>query len=151
VATLPKQAALTYGKDFGHANRYQWTVKSLVTDTRVLVVDDDPDVLAVIEALLGSRGYEVTGAGSAERARGRVAAKLYDILLIDMPMHGLTGIDLAKEAQASGTPVLMIPAGVDVLARIEAAGLPYLLKPFHAADLTRAIDLLVGKPQSATD
>jgi DNA-binding response OmpR family regulator len=111
---------------------------------RVLVVDDDPEVLAIIEELLSFLGYDVTGSGSADRARVRLAAKDYDVLLIDAPMHRLGGIDLAKEVRASGTPVLMIPAGADLIAPLEAAGLPFVVKPFYADDLTRAIDSITS-------
>jgi DNA-binding response OmpR family regulator len=107
---------------------------------RVLVVDDDPLVLAVIEEMLGSRGFEVTGAGSADRARVRLAAKRFDILLIDAPMVRLRGIELACEVRASGTPILMIPAGSDVAAQVEEAGLPFLTKPFTDEALVVAID-----------
>jgi DNA-binding response OmpR family regulator len=110
---------------------------------RVLVVDDDPDVLEAVEGLLSSRGFEVTGSGSADRARLRLSAKHYDILLIDAPMPRLSGIALALEVQSSGTAVLMIPAGEDIVPQIEAVRLPYLLKPFSADALVGAINRAV--------
>lgn len=106
---------------------------------RVLVVDDDPDVLAVIEEMLGTEGFEVTGAGSADRARVRLAAKDYDLLLIDAPQSLLSEIALAHEVCAGGTPVLMMPAGVDQVPRLEAAGLSYIVKPFTTGGLLAAI------------
>jgi two-component system response regulator ChvI len=106
---------------------------------RVLVVDDDRDVLAVIEETLGSYGYEVTGSGSADRARTRMSAKDYDLVLIDAPMGLLSDITLALEVRESGTPVLMMPAGGDQHPYLETAGLPYIQKPFTSAELVAAI------------
>jgi DNA-binding NtrC family response regulator len=82
----------------------------------------------------------VTGSGSADRARVRLLAKHYDVLLIDAPMNRLSGISLALEVQSSGTAALMIPASEDLIPQIGAMRLPYLLKPFSADDLARAID-----------
>jgi len=111
---------------------------------RVLVVDDDPLVLAVIEEMLGSRGYEVTGAGSADRARVRLAAKRFDLLLIDAPMVRLRGIELGREVRAGGTPILMMPAGSDIAVQVEKAGLPFLTKPFTDDALAAAIDRVLA-------
>jgi DNA-binding response OmpR family regulator len=111
---------------------------------RVLVVDDDPEVLAVIEEMLSTHGFEVTGAGSADRARVRLAAKDYDLLLIDAPQPMLLEIALAHEVRAGGTPVLMMPAGVDEVPRLEAAGLPYIKKPFTPDELLAAIRTLTA-------
>lgn len=109
---------------------------------RVLVVDDDPDVLSVIEEMLSARGFAATGSGSADRARIRLSAKHFDVVVV-APMPGLSGIDLARDVREVGTPVLMIPAGADALPRIEGAGLPFLLKPFRAEELVGAVHLVL--------
>jgi DNA-binding response OmpR family regulator len=111
---------------------------------RVLVVDDDPEVLDVIEQVLGTLGFEVTGSGSADRARIRASVKHFDIALVDAPMRRLGGVSLAQELRECGTAVLMIPAGSDVVQPIEAAGLPYLMKPFTGAGLAATIRKIVG-------
>jgi DNA-binding response OmpR family regulator len=117
---------------------------------RVLVVDDDPDVLAIIEEALAARGHEATGAGSADRARVRLAAKHFDLVLIDAPMLRLGGIALGAEVKAAGTPVLMLPSGADIVPRLTEAGLPYLLKPFDADELSRALDRLIARLSGAS-
>jgi DNA-binding response OmpR family regulator len=106
---------------------------------RVLVVDDDPEVLAVIEEMLGTEGFEVTGAGSADRARVRLAATHYDLVLLDAPQVLHSEIALAQDVRASGTPVVMMPAGADQLPGLQAAELTYISKPFTADGLLAAI------------
>jgi DNA-binding response OmpR family regulator len=121
---------------------YHLAARLAVPAMRVLVVDDNPDVLAVIEELLASYGYEVTGSASADRARTRMAAKDYDFVLIDAPMDLLSDVTLAVDVRESGTPVLMMPAGGDQHLELEIAGLPYIQKPFTSAELVAAIDAL---------
>jgi DNA-binding response OmpR family regulator len=111
---------------------------------RVLVVDDDPLVLSLMEDLLESYGYEVTAADSAAVARAWLAAGTYDILLVDAPMVQLDCLRLARDIRATGTPVLMLPAGADFAARVKEAGLPFLTKPFSPAALRLAIGSVAG-------
>ena len=111
---------------------------------RVLVVDDDPLVLSLMDELLESYGYEVTTADSAAVARAWLAAGTYDILLVDAPMVELDCLRLAREIRATGTPVLMLPAGADIAVRVKEAGLPFLTKPFSPAALRLAIGSVAG-------
>jgi two-component system response regulator MprA len=106
---------------------------------RVLVVDDDPDVLAVIQEMLSARGFEVTGSGTPDRARVRAHAEHFDVAVVDAPMPRLSGISLARELRAHGTAVLMIPAGPSIVPGIKHAALPFLMKPFKADDLATAV------------
>jgi two-component system CheB/CheR fusion protein len=107
---------------------------------RVLVVDDDPDVLQVIEDILNTSGIGVTGAGSTGRARARLAAKRYDVLVIDAPMERHADAALAREAWADGMPVLMLPTDEHEVAGLRAAGLPFVRKPFRIQQLIDAIE-----------
>ena len=118
---------------------------------RILVVDDDPEVIAVIEEMLGTNGFEVTVVGSAGRARLRLAANHYEVVLIDAPQSLFSEIALAHEVRAGGTPVLMMPAGADQVPRLEAAQLPYINKPFTVDELLAAIRAVTAGNAGSSD
>ena len=109
---------------------------------RVLVVDDDPDVLATIEALLSKNGFDVTGCATADRANLRLAAKRFDILLIDESRLRTSDVELALRVREDGTPVLILAAAEDVLPTLKKIGLPYILKPIRDDELLTAVRAL---------
>ena len=78
---------------------------------RLLLVDDEPDLLAVTASLLKSRGYRVTTASDPEAAIALVAEQpeAFDLVLTDMTMPGMTGLDLAQALMRlrPGLPVLL--------------------------------------------
>ena len=66
----------------------------------VLVVDDDPDLLGMVELLLDSVGFQVMTAGEGREALERVAQRMPDLILLDMKMPGMNGWDFAREFRA---------------------------------------------------
>ena len=79
---------------------------------RVLIVDDDGDVLKVIGHVLADAGHEVTGAGSAEHARACVQQRQYDAAVIDYWMPREDGLSLAQFLRGEGVPIVMITGAV---------------------------------------
>ncbi len=67
---------------------------------RILVVDDEPGIRQVLCGVLGSTGYQVDAADSGEAALERLAQSGYDLLLVDIQMPGLDGLDLIERARA---------------------------------------------------
>jgi len=111
--------------------------------TTILVVDDDQDVRTVAATLLDELGYRVLEAADGRAAMAIVErAERIDLLLADYAMRGMTGLDLADQAQARrpGLPVVLItgyaemPDAAGVLDRI-----PVLGKPFKLGELAAAI------------
>ena len=108
---------------------------------RVLVVDDDPLVLASTAAMLEDFGHRVIEAGSARDALGVLRAGTpVDLVVTDQVMPGMTGLELATEVESlrPGLPILLA-SGFAELSEAEAARLPRLSKPFTQAALGQAI------------
>lgn len=109
----------------------------------VLVVDDDPGVLGLVNQWLTSAGYAVVGCGSFETARTRLAQAPPDILVSDVRLGAFNGIQLvilAKE-QAAETATIVMSAYDDAALRREAAqcGAAFITKPFTREQLLAAI------------
>lgn len=77
---------------------------------RLLVVDDDPDIVKLVTVAMRSRGYEVDGATSLEDAMTAVAATTYDVVLTDKNLKGSTGLELidALVLRAPSTAIVLM-------------------------------------------
>jgi CheY-like chemotaxis protein len=108
---------------------------------RVLVVEDEPPLRAVLERILRSAGYHVAGAGSGEEALRLCASapEPFDLLVTDMVMPGMTGRELAERLRArqpSQRVLFMSGYSLELLERRAGADVgPLLLKPFTPEDL----------------
>ena len=108
----------------------------------ILVVDDVPDNVDILQMRLESQGYEVTTAGDGEAALAIIRDKLPDLVLLDIMMPKLDGIATVKQLKADTalpfTPVILVTARADakdVIAGLEAGGDDYLTKPVDQAAL----------------
>ncbi len=106
---------------------------------RVLVVDDDPNLLRLVEANLRARGYQVDTAASGEEALEKLRQNNYSCLLLDLMLPGMDGIEVISETRAeSDVPVVVMSALGDEERKVEALDLgadDYLVKPFGVAEL----------------
>ena len=108
---------------------------------RLLVVEDDPDIREMIAVYLGD-DFTVRAAANATQALRLLAAESFDILLIDLELPGISGIDLVRALRARGirTPVLMTSAAIDGSWRAHEADAAFLAKPFDLDRLEETID-----------
>jgi adenylate cyclase len=108
----------------------------------ILVVDDVPDNVDILQMRLESQAYEVITAGDGEAALAIIRDKLPDLVLLDIMMPKLDGIATVKQLKADATlpftPVILVTARADakdVIAGLEAGGDDYLTKPVDQAAL----------------
>jgi diguanylate cyclase (GGDEF)-like protein/PAS domain S-box-containing protein len=108
----------------------------------VLVVDDDPAVLALITSVLERAGFDVLGATDADAALERVRGRRIDLALLDVLMPGTDGIELCAllrdELGDDMVPVVFLSALQDADSKqrgFEAGGVDYLAKPFRREEL----------------
>ena len=111
--------------------------------TRILVADDDLDVLFVVSEVLRSAGYHVSEAGSRERVEAILREGGVDLLIADSVLRGDEGSSLARNA---GLPVLMMSGDPDGILQAENSPVPFLAKPFHSAELLFFVSQVLGKP-----
>src|SRR5204862_4487599 len=115
------------------------------TLSRLLIVDDDPDIPAVVKRFAHKLGFQVTYHSSGPAALAALQDLKPDVALVDLQMPELSGIDVLKAMRAAdpGCQVILMTGHATVDTAIEAVkagALDYLAKPF---DLTRLRELLI--------
>ena len=128
------------------------TPKQRVQTRQILVVDDDPAILALAEMILTERGYEVvTASGGTDALRVfRGTARQFDLLISDVIMPGVSGPTLVEMLLGTGviSKVLLISGypGAEQLGVLEerlGIPVPVLGKPFSATDLVAKVEQLL--------
>ena len=106
---------------------------------RVLVVDDEPQILHALETTLRGAGYEVTTAGTGEQALILAATRPPDAVVLDLVLPGKSGVEVARELRTwMTTPILILSAVGDEADKVDAldAGADdYVTKPFGIDEL----------------
>ena len=120
----------------------------------VLVVDDDKRLAQLIRRYLGDNGFRVTVAASAEEAKGLLATLAFDLLVLDVMMPGLSGVELTRELRRTNdVPILLLTAMSEPENRInglESGADDYLAKPFEPRELVlRLHSILRRRPKSS--
>lgn len=110
----------------------------------VLVVDDDPEMRALLLDVLRNEGYEVTEAKDGTEAVRALRARSFDVILMDKNMPGPSGLDLIPGFRrvCPGSQIIMMTAFGDVASFMEAAekgAVEYLFKPFRMEEMKAAI------------
>jgi CheY-like chemotaxis protein len=106
----------------------------------ILVVDDQPDLAEMIAAMVARDGHMVRVAASGEEALASIAEQRPDLVLTDLGMPGMSGLELAErlKAQQPGLPVALVTGWgprVD-MERVNSAGIVQVLgKPFRMAEV----------------
>lgn len=111
---------------------------------RVLIVDDDPAVSRIFEYILTARGYDVTTAQDGSAARVELARSDFDVIISDISMPGVDGIELLRTLRERDldVPVVLVTGkpGLDTAMRaIEYGAFRYLLKPVALKDLLQHV------------
>jgi DNA-binding response OmpR family regulator len=125
---------------------------------RVLLVDDDEELTRLLKEYLVEEGFDVETATEAPAALAAAAAKSVDILVLDVMMPRMNGIELLQRIRRNGAiPIIMLTAKGDDSDRIAGLNLgadDYVSKPCSPGELAarlRAILRRAGQPSSATE
>ena len=122
---------------------------------RILIADDDPQILRALRITLTARGYEVETASDGTEALRLAVDWRPELLVIDLGMPGLTGIEVIEAVRGwSQLPILVVSGRSDSLDKVDAldAGADdYVTKPFAADELLARIRALSRRVPSATD
>lgn len=110
---------------------------------RILVVDDDPQIRRVMKATLVGHGYETTAARSGEEALEVLAEEMPNLVLLDMNMPGMDGLETCRAIRhGSEIPVIILSvrnSEKDKVAALDAGADDYVTKPFGMEELLARI------------
>jgi PAS domain S-box-containing protein len=123
-----------------------------ITKAKILVVDDEPVIRQFISQVLGEQGHTVETVDNAASALKMVKSKRYRLILLDIKMPGMSGVELYKQFQKiapSLTKRIVFITG-DVMGKrtldfLDKTKTPYMMKPFEARELKTQINRLLAK------
>jgi diguanylate cyclase (GGDEF)-like protein len=118
------------------------------TSYRVLIVEDHQEMLQVLSKFLSERGFEIDEADSGEVALKKINSTKPDLVLLDVMLPGISGIEVAKKIRSNGKikkyiPILMLTAKSeirDVITGLEVGADDYIIKPFSFDELIARVN-----------
>jgi DNA-binding response OmpR family regulator len=120
-------------------------------NARVLLVDDEPDILTPIRYALERDGFTVQIAHNGERGLELALQERFDVVVLDVMMPGLSGLDVCRDLRSeSDVPIIMLTARDDEIDRVlglELGADDYLTKPFSIAELLSRIRAILRRRQ----
>jgi DNA-binding response OmpR family regulator len=123
--------------------------------TRILVVDDEPLYVRLLEINLLTEGYEVITSFNGEDALETVSSKAPDLVLLDVMMPKLDGITTCERIrQFSNVPVIMITARGEEIDRVKGLNVgadDYIVKPFSATEVLARVRAVLRRTQNNSD
>ncbi len=119
---------------------------------RILIAEDQTDIRDLLVLNLSSAGYEVTPTSDGLSALASETARSHDLLILDLMMPGMDGLEVCKHLRAKGvsTPILMLTAKSTELDRVlglELGADDYLTKPFSLAELLARVKALLRRAE----
>ncbi len=118
----------------------------------ILVVDDDPRITDLLRRVLAYEGYSTATAASGTEALNRTLERPPDLIVLDIMLPGLDGLEVAQRLRAAGdyVPILMLTARDMVADRVkglETGADDYLVKPFAPDELVARVKALLRRSQ----
>lgn len=120
---------------------------------KVLVADDEPNIVISLEYLLKREGYTVIVARDGQEALDAIELERPDLVLLDVMMPKKTGFEVCQAVRASealqGTKILMLTAkgrDTDVAKGLALGADAYMTKPFATRELVQTVAHMLGRP-----
>ena len=125
-----------------------------LSKARILVIEDEPDLRLLIETHLKRDGHETVAVGDGESAFMRVQDEVFDLIVVDWMLPGLSGLDLIRsfriKPDLKGLPILMLTArneAADVVLGLEAGADDFVAKPFDSPVFLARVRALLRRSQ----
>ena len=124
----------------------------MALDTTILLVEDEPAILELLEFTLAPKGYKLLRALDANEARAAIRTALPDLIILDWMMPGESGVQLARalraDARTKGLPIIMLTARADETDKVgglDAGADDYITKPFSPRELVSRVNALLRR------
>jgi len=116
---------------------------------KILAVDDEPQIRRALESMLSARGYQVLLAENGDEALELAASALPDLIILDLTMPGMGGIEVCRELRAwYKGPILILSvrgSDIDKVSALDLGADDYLTKPFSTPELLARIRALLRR------
>ena len=120
---------------------------------RILLIEDDPRLAAMVSEYLGEAGFHVSTAAAGGAGLEQLGREPYDALVLDLMLPDIDGLEVCRQLRAtSDTPVLMLTARGDTMDRVvglEIGADDYLPKPFEPRELLARLRAILRRRQSS--
>src|ERR1700710_1483207 len=120
--------------------------------SRILVVDDDPALAEMLTIVLRGEGFDTAVVGDCTRALPAVRDLRPDVVLLDLMLPGMNGIDVCRAIRSeSGVPIVMLTAKTDtfdIVLGLESGADDYVVKPFKPKELVARIRARVRRTET---
>ena len=118
---------------------------------KILIVDDEASILDIVEAYLSTKGYQVFRALSGNEALTKVDVVQPDLIVLDLMLPGLSGLEVCKKIRDSSTvPIIMLTAKTaekDILEGLSLGADDYITKPFSPKELVARVETVLRRVQ----
>jgi two-component system, OmpR family, KDP operon response regulator KdpE len=120
--------------------------------SRILVVDDEEQILRALRRALTARGYDVVTASDGENALVEAEASMPDLVVLDLNLPGMDGMEVCRRLRSwTQTPILVLSVREDERGKVRALDLgadDYLTKPFGVEELLARVRALLRRSRS---
>jgi DNA-binding response OmpR family regulator len=130
----------------------------LMAAKRILVVDDEPDIVELCSYNLRKEGYDVSSAPDGEAALGKIRKEKFDLVLLDLMLPGLQGVELCRiirnDKATASLPIIMLTAKTEELDKIlglEMGADDYVTKPFSPRELLARVRAVLRRSGAKAD
>jgi DNA-binding response OmpR family regulator len=128
-------------------------IEDLMSGERILVVDDEPTIVEVVELYLTREGFEVVTAADGDAALSAIAQQRPDMVILDLMLPRVDGLEITRQIRAGGAlPIIMLTARSDETDRVvglELGADDYVTKPFSPRELVARVKAVLRRSQSA--
>ena len=123
-----------------------------MADNKILVVDDEEDILELVRYNLAREGYRVVCAASGEQALNKAGSEPFDLIVLDLMLPGIDGLEVAKKLknkpETRHIPIIMLTAKgeeADIVTGLELGADDYVTKPFSPRILLARVKAVIRR------
>jgi len=127
-------------------------------DMKILIVDDEPDIVELVAYNLRREGFDVSPAFDGEEALARIRKEKFDFVILDLMLPGIKGMEICRimrnDPRTKNIPIIMLTAKgeeVDKILGLEMGADDYMTKPFSPRELLARIKTVMRRSSEKTD